>query len=1285
MSYLQSYSQKISTDLPNVMPPSPTATQIAKYSLIGPSLSTGAAHMSIPLYTYGTKNLQVPVSLTYSSTGLVVNQIASRVGLGWMLEGGGSISRTVYGREDESGGRAVTPADFPGTTGDPLKSYITSVVTSLYDTQPDLYSFSFGGYSGRFTLFDGVVKKLEQNNLIITGDPTKGFTVITPDGIKYDFKAIESSSNGRHATAVNNAWHVTKITHPEGDIIYFKYSDCQFTYISSINQTFTHLDGEQHVDGGNTFPCDDSHQYVVTPNQIVNNGMYLTEISSNSRKAGILKLSYTPREDLPGDYRLSLISLYDGIGSGGNVVANTYFGNTAIKFTEFAYNTVSSSTTGYDQTASVNKRMFLASVTDDDKYYSFAYNNLDMLPPRLSYSQDDYGYYNGRANRSLVPQPNDQTLINAFTSYGYGDRRPDGNFSKIGMLSRVNYPTGGYDSLAYEANKVYISAPPNCDVPDSTFSISVNGYSKDRVPPSINYSKGFKVTCQQTVVVNVGCVPQTLAGDGRPGYPAGDYLTTVDLIDNTTNKPINWTDITGRSLQAVVGQSVDFNVVLKPGTYTVKVLVQGDSRGYANFSFNTSYAKNGNKEVAGVRIKRILSYNQANDHYDIRKFTYDTLSNSRSSGVLMNSAPLYQYSYTSYRSIGGTGTFCNYKQCYYTKLSSANYFESNATGNNIFYKNVTESLGDNFEGGGTEHTFYVGNADPKSQGVLQGNPIPGAPLSNLGMYSGKELGQRTFKKQGTQFITLKNVITTYKEDSRLSDSTFYYTLQANPSWESTCFTMFNNLNEYFWLNVSYYKLATRWLYPSAIQTIVYDSNGQNPVSSTELYFYDNISHQLLSRTKTINSRGDTISKQNFYPMDVIPGFASNAQAAQTELVNRNIISPLLYQKTSKNSTVLNTLRANYLIWPNNLVLPQTIETQDGTNLAEKRISFNNYDIKGNILEQQKINGAKQSFIWDYTNAFVVAAATNAGYNEIAYTSFEADSTGNWSVPSVARDSTTSITGRNSYALSGGAINKGGLTSTNTYVLSYWLKSSTPLTIVGTLTGYPKTGRSYNGWTYYEHRISGVTSVSVQGTSLIDELRLYPLKAQMTTYSYLPLTGESAVNDPQNKITYYDYDALNRLKNIRDQNGNIIKRTDYNFAGYSVNYGGKLIYHNDAQTGTYTRNNCGDGNLGTSLSFTIPAGSFSSTISQADADSQAIAALGTQGQANANANGTCIICTGESNRIINGVCEEGDRVNVKSVGRGSSYTCTYYYVFSDGSVTANYTEQNTTPCQLGKLQ
>lgn len=69
-----------------------------------------------------------------------------------------------------------------------------------------------------------------------------------------------------------------------------------------------------------------------------------------------------------------------------------------------------------------------------------------------------------------------------------------------------------------------------------------------------------------------------------------------------------------------------------------------------------------------------------------------------------------------------------------------------------------------------------------------------------------------------------------------------------------------------------------------------------------------------------------------------------------------------------------------------------------------------------------------------------------------------------------------------------------------------------------------------------------------------------------------------------------------------------------------------VYYNTQISATATKNNCGTGYTGSTVTYTVTAKKYSSTISQADADSKATADLNSNTQNYANTNGTCTAMT-----------------------------------------------------------
>ncbi|MBB5648888.1 DUF5977 domain-containing protein [Pedobacter cryoconitis] len=183
------------------------------------------------------------------------------------------------------------------------------------------------------------------------------------------------------------------------------------------------------------------------------------------------------------------------------------------------------------------------------------------------------------------------------------------------------------------------------------------------------------------------------------------------------------------------------------------------------------------------------------------------------------------------------------------------------------------------------------------------------------------------------------------------------------------------------------------------------------------------------------------------------------------------------------------------------------------------------------------------------------------------------------------------------------------------------------------------------------------------------------EAELTTYSYKPLVGLTSQTDVKGQTTYYEYDSFQRLKNIKDQNQNLVKNIQYNYVSND-----NPIFSNGTRSVTFRRNNCEAGSTGSEEIYVVPAGKFSASTKEA-MEALVQADIDANGQNEANRVGRCIVpplCEGEDKKIINGVCESGNRVYTSSIPKNNNtYVCYYHYVFSDGSTTATQMESGHT--------
>jgi len=86
--------------IPKIIPPSPNQASLLKFIDVPVSPYTGTSDVTIPIVTIQLKGTSVPISLNYHTGGIRLKEEAGWVGLGWALSTGGSISRSIIGKDD---------------------------------------------------------------------------------------------------------------------------------------------------------------------------------------------------------------------------------------------------------------------------------------------------------------------------------------------------------------------------------------------------------------------------------------------------------------------------------------------------------------------------------------------------------------------------------------------------------------------------------------------------------------------------------------------------------------------------------------------------------------------------------------------------------------------------------------------------------------------------------------------------------------------------------------------------------------------------------------------------------------------------------------------------------------------------------------------------------------------------------------------------------------------------------------------------------------------------------
>ena len=496
---------------PSVITPSPNASEMGRFSAMPVGLFTGTAQYNIPIFEFKTPNITLPITLDYSSNGLIVDKIASWVGFDWSLNAGGVINRYRKKNVDKPGIRPSFPTNFETWSASVKLAFFESYTfdTTDNDLEPDEFVFSFLNYSGKF-VFDesGNPVLIPYSNLKIETNTTGGaynyFNITTPDGVIFKFEETAVTYPIVDPSYISS-WYLKQIIHPLGDVVTFNYTRITLDQYSGVTQSASVSVASANGSSGCPSPTS-----TTKVNSLRNEVLFLSNIDFQSYGKIVFESSQN-RDDSYLDYRLERIKILD---SSNNLKKSFQF---FYQFPLSSSNYPSGTTFGLTETNNQHsKRMFLDSLQIQNNIggrvnsYAFLYNNLNQLPARYSFSQDHWGYFNGKSNTdfallSEVPL----THQNFFTSVvpTNANREPDYNYSQKGMLQKIVFPTGGYTTIEYEPNKDGFGNPTGgCRVlRTKTYkNITSSAEIKKYLYPSATYTGNYKYYREITNFTSTG-------------------------------------------------------------------------------------------------------------------------------------------------------------------------------------------------------------------------------------------------------------------------------------------------------------------------------------------------------------------------------------------------------------------------------------------------------------------------------------------------------------------------------------------------------------------------------------------------------------------------------------------------------------------------------------------------------------------------------------------------------------------------------------------------------------
>lgn len=448
--------------------------------------------------------MEVPISISYRTSGIKVNEIAGPVGLGWTLHAGGSVAKQTRGKKDEE----LTPLSTDTPTYTPNTLSLASYISKEKDSYHDKFYYSYPGGAGSFILgpnyhtelYRGEVGKKNKTTVsddIIEfhGDSEnkyiKNFVITDPNGRKYEFGALDrtllynftvfkrpdgSIASGLVGTEKDirssiTGWNLSSVTSSDGkDRIDFSYTDLGKVTRESIQTRKIYT---RDLNSSNPQRFYDSDITPFVNSAMCHDNVAVKTISFNGNT---VNFSYTdsPVPDTT-DPLVSDKAVYDPnpvrrlseirvLNFNNELIRRIVFknreGEPSIK--RYKLNTVEF----YDGEGHLYDR------------YDFAYNDsvrrgdlVAILTSQPSaYAQDHFGYYNGQDNN---------TDLNFFSLYDDEEDRSykrayNFEYAKYQTLRRLDRLGGASTNFSYEPNRHVHPTLGNIDIGIRIKDISVS-------------------------------------------------------------------------------------------------------------------------------------------------------------------------------------------------------------------------------------------------------------------------------------------------------------------------------------------------------------------------------------------------------------------------------------------------------------------------------------------------------------------------------------------------------------------------------------------------------------------------------------------------------------------------------------------------------------------------------------------------------------------------------------------------------------------------------------------
>ena len=652
--------------MPDYTPASPNAFALTKFGDIPINEFTGMVNATIPIYTLKSGQLEIPVTLNYIGSGVKVNQTATWTGINWTLNAGGVITRTIHDKPDESDyldgritGDMIDPAGM--LNGSQYGGWLNMIFAKLrrvYDIKPDEYNFTLPGYSGSFFMDDNFIPRLvkadsnlkieivgTENDLKARLRQSKEFCITSPDGVKHYFGGENATETTFPGTTHDNPYsptgfYLTRMEHPDYGTVYFDYEN------DPVNRHIRLDQGERVA--VITYELQGDDECVRPPTDEGHSYFASGTIISNGKYLSKIRAG---NNYIEVSFNSSAGSSFNYTKVLNNIIVKN--GATQLQKVDLSYL--------FPQTATTSERFFLTKVefNKDKNYgsggrkyeqYIMEYNDPSALPNnRMSEAKDMLGYYNGKINNTMaLPQNNDILFHNYYPNLA--DRSSDFTYAVKGSLKKITYPTGGYTEFEYESPKAknYQKGNVNLEIwrnntarIPSTRSIS-SGVLGDLIFDPNGTAPSPKAFIDEVIAVRVD-----VTANAQMGHT--DKIT-FKLIDETANTTQTTTIIMpDGTIEIGTGNFAftrDFTInTIKGHTYKVELSNTYSSTVQFSAKLYFEYVK-GFKTVdePGIRVIRTTDYTEATQNAFVKRYFYNKVSDlSKDPFELLNFRTVPQY------------------------------------------------------------------------------------------------------------------------------------------------------------------------------------------------------------------------------------------------------------------------------------------------------------------------------------------------------------------------------------------------------------------------------------------------------------------------------------------------------------------------------------------------------------------------------------------------------------------------------------------------------------------